>query len=169
MASLRPVPEQQPAVGAAERVQVLPPQRGGVRHSALADALDADEDEGEEEVDGFTLMAYKDKLEVKGGLRLSEGKAARLFAAIEQLRATPGATAVAKAGGTGGGGAAPTAYVIHGPGSEIWTHADSLLQNTWMKHGLHEFMRLIEVKEIQNIQEIQKIQEINGGEVQEVS
>ena len=101
----------------------------------------------EEEVDGFTLMAYKDKPEVKDELKLSGGKAARLFAAIEQLRATPGApvaTAVAPAvGGT-------TAYVIHGPGSEIWTHADSLLQNTWMKHGLHEFMRLIEVKEIQN-------------------
>ena len=103
----------------------------------------------EEKVDGFTLMAYKDKLEVKSDLSLRGGEAARLFAEIEQLRATPGTTAVAAAVATAGGTTA-TAYVIHGPGSEIWTHANSLLQNTWMKHGLHEFMRLIEVKEIQN-------------------
>ena len=95
----------------------------------------------EEKVDGFTLMAYKDKLEVKSDLSLRGGEAARLFAAIAQLRAAPAAP-VAAAGGTGGG-TTTTAYVIHGPGSEIWTHADSLLQNTWMKHGLHEFMRLI--------------------------
>ena len=101
-----------------------------------------------EEVDGFTLMAYKDQLTVKGDLKLSGGKAARLFAAIEQLRAAPGA-AVAPAAAAAAG-TAPTAYVIHGPGSEIWTHADSLLQNTWMKHGLHEFTQLLEVKEIQN-------------------
>jgi hypothetical protein len=103
----------------------------------------------EEEVDGFTLMAYKDKPEVKDELKLSGGKAARLFAAIEQLRAAPGAQAVVGAGG-GTSGAAPTAYVSHAPGSEVWTHADSLLQNTWMKHGVHEFAKLIEVKEIQN-------------------
>jgi len=98
-----------------------------------------------EKVDGFAVMAYKDQLMVKGDLSLPGGEAARLFAAIEQLRAVPGKPA-AKAGGTGG----TTVYAIHEPGSEIWTHADSLLQNTWMKHGLHEFMRLIEVKEIQN-------------------
>ena len=98
-----------------------------------------------EKVGGFAMMAYKDRLEVKGDLSLSGGEAARLFAAIEQLRAVPGKPA-AKAGGTGG----TTVYAMHEPGSEIWTHADSLLQNTWMKHGLHEFMRLIEVKEIQN-------------------
>eukprot|EP01043_Picozoa_sp_COSAG02_P010063 COSAG02_NODE_348_length_24081_cov_19.231007_9_plen_437_part_00 len=103
----------------------------------------------EEELDGVGLMAYKDRLEVKSDLSLSGGKAARLFLAIEQLRAAPARPADAVAGG-GTGGAAPTAYVIHGPGSEIWTHADSLLQNTWMKHGLHEFTRLVEVKEIQN-------------------
>ena len=103
----------------------------------------------EEEVDGFTLMAYKDKPEVKDELKLSGGKAARLFAAIEQLRAAPGAQAVVGAGG-GTSGAVPTAYVSHAPGSEVWTHADSLLQNTWMKHGVHEFEKLIEVKEIQN-------------------
>ena len=102
----------------------------------------------EEEVDGFTLMAYKDKPEVKGGLRLSEGKAARLFAAIEQLRAAPAAPAkpAAKAGGTGG----TTIYVIRGPGTEIWTHADSLLQNTWMKHGVYKLTQMTEVQEIQN-------------------
>ena len=100
----------------------------------------------EEEVDGFTLLAYKNKQEVKDELEISGGKAARLFAAIEQLRAAPGAPAVAPAGG----GAAPTAYASHGPGTEVWTHADSLLQNTWLKHGLDEFTRLIEVKEIQN-------------------
>ena len=111
-----------------------------------------------EEVDGFALMAYKDRLEVRSELSLSGGKAARLFAAIEQLRAAPGAPAVAAAGGT-----APTAYVIHGPGSEIWTHADSLLQNTWMKHGLHEFMRLIEVKEIQNASMRDRYEEFKAG------
>ena len=98
-----------------------------------------------EKVDGFAVMAYKDRLEVRSELNLPGGEAARLFAAIEQLRAVPAAPA-AKAGGTGG----TTVYAVHEPGSEIWTHADSLLQNTWMKHGLHEFMRLIEVKEIQN-------------------
>ena len=100
-----------------------------------------------EKVGGFAMMAYKDRLEVRSELNLPGGEAARLFAAIEQLRAAPAAPGkpAAKAGGT-----ATTVYVIHGPGSEIWTHANSLLQNTWMKHGLHEFMRLIEVKEIQN-------------------
>ena len=63
----------------------------------------------EEEVDGFTLMAYKDQLMVKGDLKLSGGKAARLFAAIEQLRATPGATAVAAAVATAGGTTATVA------------------------------------------------------------
>ncbi len=102
----------------------------------------------EEEVDGFTLMAYKDKPEVKDELKLSGGKAARLFAAIERLRGAPAAP-VAPAVATGGG-AVLVAYVTHGPGSEVWTHSDSLLQNTWMKHSLHEFTRLVEVKEIQN-------------------
>ena len=37
-----------------------------------------------EKVDGFTLMAYKDKLEVKSDLSLPGGEAARLFAAIKQ-------------------------------------------------------------------------------------
>ena len=101
----------------------------------------------EEEVDGVTLMAYTDKLEVKNDLSLTGGKATRLFLAVQQLRGAPAAAVapVAKAGGT-----TPTAYVVHGPGSEVWTHADSLLQNTWLKHGLDEFTRLIEVKEIQN-------------------
>eukprot|EP01047_Picozoa_sp_COSAG01_P056815 COSAG01_NODE_6488_length_3634_cov_18.695332_1_plen_714_part_00 len=103
----------------------------------------------EEEVDGVTLMAYKDRLEVKVDLSLSAGKATRLFLAIETLRGAPAAAAVAVAGGSTGG-AAPTAYASHGPGSEVWTHANSLLQNTWIKHGLHEFTQLIEVKEIQN-------------------
>ena len=35
-----------------------------------------------EEVDGFAMMAYKDRLEVRSELSLSGGKAARLFAAI---------------------------------------------------------------------------------------
>eukprot|EP01043_Picozoa_sp_COSAG02_P068170 COSAG02_NODE_11223_length_1767_cov_12.532974_2_plen_286_part_00 len=110
-----------------------------------------------EEVDGFAMMAYKDRLEVRSELSLSGGKAARLFAAIEQLRAAP-AKPAAKAGGT-----APIVYVIHGPGSEIWTHADSLLQNTWMKHGLHEFLRLIEVKEIQNAQMRDRYEAFKAG------
>jgi len=102
----------------------------------------------EEEVDGFTLMAYKDKPEVKDELKLSGGKAARLFAAIEQQRAAPAAPGkpAAQGGGTGG----TTIYVIRGPGTEIWTHADSLLQNTWMKHGVYKLMQMTEVQEIQN-------------------
>jgi len=101
-----------------------------------------------EEVDGFTLMAYKDQLMVKGDLKLSGGKAARLFAAIEQLRAAPAAPAkpAAQGGGTGG----TIVYVIRGPGTEIWTHADSLLQNTWMKHGVYKLTQMTEVQEIQN-------------------
>ena len=57
-------------------------------------------------------------------------------------------TVVEGSGATGG--AAPTVYVIRGPGSEIWTHADSLLQNTWMKHGVYKLMQMTEVQEIQN-------------------
>ena len=101
----------------------------------------------EEKVDGFTLMAYKDQLMVKSDLSLRGGEAARLFAAIEQLRAVPAAPGkpAAKAGGT-----ATTIYVIRGPGTEIWTHADSLLQNTWMKHGVYKLTQMTEVQEIQN-------------------
>ena len=101
-----------------------------------------------EKVDGFAMMAYKDRLEVRSELSLSGGKAARLFAAIEQLRAAPAAPGkpAAKAGGTGG----TTIYVIRGPGTEIWTHADSLLQNTWMKHGVYKLTQMTEVEEIQN-------------------
>ena len=100
-----------------------------------------------EEVDGFTLMAYKDQLMVKGDLSLSGGKAARLFLAIEQLRAAPAAPGKPAAKG---GGTATTIYVIRGPGTEIWTHADSLLQNTWMKHGVYKLTQMTEVQEIQN-------------------
>ena len=99
-----------------------------------------------EEVDGFAMMAYKDRLEVRSELSLPGGEAARLFAAVEQLRAVPAIPAKPAAKGSG-----TTVYVIRGPGTEIWTHADSLLQNTWMKHGVYKLTQMTEVQEIQNI------------------
>jgi hypothetical protein len=37
-----------------------------------------------------------------------------------------------------------------GPGTEAWTHADSLLQNTWVKRDAHEFLKLLSVEEVDN-------------------
>ena len=44
----------------------------------------------------------------------------------------------------------PTSLAVRGPGTEAYTHADSLLQNTWVKRDEYEFMKLIEVKEVDN-------------------
>ena len=44
----------------------------------------------------------------------------------------------------------PTRFVVCGPGTEAYTHADSLLQNTWFKRDEYEFVQLMEVKEVDN-------------------
>ena len=107
----------------------------------------------DEEVDGNALMLYKDKLQVKQDLHISEAKATRLFQAIEGLRADSVASAAAVAA-TGGTGAAAADTGMHSvtrtPGTEAWTHAESLLQNTWVKQGVYDFVQLIGVLEIQN-------------------
>lgn len=37
-----------------------------------------------------------------------------------------------------------------GPGTEAWMHADSLLQNTWVKRDTYEFLQLLSVQEVNN-------------------
>lgn len=37
-----------------------------------------------------------------------------------------------------------------GPGTEAWMHADSLLQNTWVKRDTYEFLQLLSVEEVSN-------------------
>lgn len=37
---------------------------------------------------------------------------------------------------------------VSGPGTEAWTHADSLLQNTWVKRDAYEFLELLSVQEV---------------------
>ena len=44
----------------------------------------------------------------------------------------------------------PPTLTVRGPGTEAFTHASSLLQNTWIKRERFTFDRLFEVKEIDN-------------------
>ena len=45
---------------------------------------------------------------------------------------------------------APTKLTKRKPGDEAYTHADSLLQNTWFKKDLYELSGIMEVREIDN-------------------
>lgn len=40
--------------------------------------------------------------------------------------------------------------VERGPGSEVYTHANSLLQSSWAKREIYEFVSLVSVKEVSN-------------------
>jgi hypothetical protein len=121
----------------------------------------------QERIDGAALFMYTDKHDIKRDLGVPGGHAAHLWAAVQQLRAsglgttTPSssdvgavaATPCAAAAATTAVAAAPPPPVIKKhcmPGSETWTHAESLIVNTWMKQGNYAFERLVEVLEIQN-------------------
>eukprot|EP01043_Picozoa_sp_COSAG02_P005161 COSAG02_NODE_138_length_34440_cov_16.694368_24_plen_855_part_00 len=98
-----------------------------------------------EEVDGDALLGFKDQIQVKAGLGISTGKANKLWAAIEELR-------TASAGGETQHGTGPAfAMLPRSSGTVAWTHASSLLQNTWTKKERYTFSRLVEVQEIQNL------------------
>ncbi len=51
---------------------------------------------------------------------------------------------------TDDGSAPRAARLQQHPGTEAWTHADSLLQNTWVKRDAHEFLKLLSVEEVDN-------------------
>eukprot|EP01043_Picozoa_sp_COSAG02_P044729 COSAG02_NODE_4024_length_5890_cov_2.925574_1_plen_217_part_10 len=98
-----------------------------------------------EEVDGDALLGFKDQIQVKAGLGISTGKANKLWAAIGELRA-------ASAGAESRHGTRSAfAMLPRSSGTEAWTHASSLLQNTWTKKERYTFSRLVEVQEIQNL------------------
>ena len=95
----------------------------------------------DEELDGDALLGFKDQIQVKAGLGIPMGKANKLWAAISELRA---ASAGPHSAGTS------FAMLPRSTGTEAWTHASSLLHNTWTKKEHYSFIRLVEVQEIQN-------------------
>ena len=81
-----------------------------------------------EEVDGETLIAFESKQEVKEGLDLPLGKANKVWQAIQKLKAAS-AVSVPKSGS----GLRGMVMIPCPPGSEAYTHADSLIQSSWTK------------------------------------
>jgi hypothetical protein len=81
-----------------------------------------------EEVDGETLIAFESKQEVKEGLELPLGKANKVWQAIQKLKADS-----MSAPTTGGSASGGMVMIPCSPGSEAYTHADSLIQSSWTK------------------------------------
>ena len=81
-----------------------------------------------EEVDGETLIAFESKQEVKEGLDLPLGKANKVWQAIQKLKADS-----MSAPTTGGSASGGMVMIPCSPGSEAYTHADSLIQSSWTK------------------------------------
>ena len=123
-------------------VRTLKLDGGGAE--ALARAVAA------EEVDGAILLSFKDRAEVKVCLGVSTGKATQLWRAIEGLRRAPTAAGGSASRDDDEEDVEEFALLPRAPGTEAWTHAASLLQNTWAKREAHSFGRLVEVQEVRN-------------------
>ena len=85
-----------------------------------------------EEVDGATLLSFESKKDVKDSLGVSLGKAAKLWDRIVEIATTPAAPAC-------GGMQEDRAMILvpQAAGTEVYTHADSLLRSSWAKVELY--------------------------------
>ena len=83
-----------------------------------------------EEVDGETLIAFESKQEVKEGLDLPLGKANKVWQAIQKLKAASVSAPKSSSPTSTSGG---MVMIPCPPGSEAYTHADSLIQSSWTK------------------------------------